>query len=154
MEQIKNLTLKRCTCPKAYNTLKWLRGKCNALSVVLASSGHLRVLCSLSHCLQLRLIRHGSSGVLYGTSFIPSSVSAPFHPLITLLLLQGKASLYHDTMQLTKRCTSLSASHPYNTSLGSIPLQFVIHELQSRSVHSLPTIPGLHDGTGGQHDQL
>lgn len=94
---------------------------------------------SLSHFLQSLLIPHGSSCVLHATSFISSSV--PLHyttfaarPFAarhgTLSNTQSKAQVMH----IPFRKPTLQYS------LGSIPLHYVLHSLQSHSVHPLPII--------------
>jgi len=102
--------------------LLWFAFSCIALC---SDPSYLRTLqrvCSLSHCLQLLLIRHGSSCVLRSTSFIRSSLRSipPSSQLINLL--QGMACMANTQIN-THAVTYLFASQRYNTHW--VPFRFV-----------------------------
>ena len=95
---------------------------------------------SLSHCLQFLLIPHGSFCVLHATSFISSFVPLHYITFVAIHLLQGMAS--HHKAQLLGRAGMHIPfrKHTLQYSLGSIPLHYVLHSLQSHSGRPLPII--------------
>jgi hypothetical protein len=109
------------------------------LAKLTMSFGCSATLRSLSHFLQFLLIPHGSYCVLHTTSFISSFVPLHFTTFAACLFAsrhgtlsgtQSKAQVMHIPF------SKLSLQY----SLGSIPLHYVLHSLQSHSVHPLPII--------------
>jgi hypothetical protein len=84
-------------------------------------------------------IRHGSSCVLHATSFISS-----FVPLHYTTFVACPFAARHGTLSDTQS-NSTSDAHTFSQatlqySLGSIPLDYVLHSFRSHSVHPLPII--------------
>lgn len=95
--------------------------------------------CSLSHCLQLLLIRHGSSCVLRSTSFIRSSLrSIPPHSQLNHLL-QGMACTGCHTELVEVQSHAFSQANA-TILTGFHSASFVATSFQSCSVHPLPII--------------
>ena len=89
---------------------------------------------SLSCCLQLLLIPHGSYCVLHATSFISSFIPLHYTSFAAIHLLQGRASPAKSQKLCTKGMHQPFASHPYNTHWA--PFHFTSSYIHFSSVQS------------------
>ena len=94
---------------------------------------------SLSHFLQFLLIPHGSYCVLHATLFISSFVPLHYTTFAARLFAARHGTL--SNTQSKAQVMHMPFRKPtLHYSLGSIPLHYVLHSLQSHSVHPLPII--------------
>ena len=127
-------------CMKFFITLLWSCSRCNALCCDPSFLRTQQRVGSLSHYLQLRLLRHGSllCPIAALRSFRPPlrCITPRSQPLIAPR--QGFRKPNHITYAIAESPAFPQATLQY--SLGSIPLRFVLHSRQSCSVHRLPII--------------